>query len=145
LDLTEVQNNLGIEFKDPDLLLEALTHSSCLNEPSRGLKKHNEGLAWLGDALIHWVVSERIYSIHFSKEELTNQRKKHENEEGLAGLAVKYKLDMAMILPESQEKIGGRINQRNLHTVFEAIVGAIYKDQGFEAASEFVIYTIFMK
>ncbi len=92
MDLAEVQGQLEIEFQVPDLLREALTHASCLNEPSIGYKRHNEALAWLGDALIHWVVSEREYDGELSAEELTDQRKKYVNKTFLAGLAVKFRL-----------------------------------------------------
>ncbi|MBT6605392.1 hypothetical protein HOB36_09930 [Candidatus Bathyarchaeota archaeon] len=61
MDLGEVQMRLNVELADQDHLLEALTHSSCLNEPHMGLKKKNESLAWLGDALLYWVVSEDEY------------------------------------------------------------------------------------
>jgi hypothetical protein len=142
-DLAEAQRHIEIEFKNPNLLREALTHASCLNEPSIGYKRHNEALAWLGDALIHWVVSEREYRIELSKEELTDHRKKYVNKSILAGLAVKFRLDEALILPEGQEKIGGRTNERNLHTVFEAVVGALFRDQGFDGAKRFVLDTVF--
>jgi ribonuclease-3 len=144
MDLAEVQGQLEIEFQDPDLLREALTHASCLNEPSIGYKRHNEALAWLGDALIHWVVSEREYDGELSAEELTDQRKKYVNKTFLAGLAVKFRLGEALILPEGQEKIGGRTNERNLHTLIEAVVGAVYRDQGFEVAERFVLDTLFV-
>lgn len=144
MDLAEVQGQLEIEFQDPDLLREALTHASCLNEPSIGYKRHNEALAWLGDALIHWVVSEREYDGELSAEELTDQRKKYVNKTFLAGLAVKFRLGEALILPEGQEKIGGRTNERNLHPLIEAVVGAVYRDQGFEVAERFVLDTLFV-
>lgn len=145
MDLNSVQRQLGVEFQNSDLLLEALTHSSCLNEPSMGLKRHNGGLAWLGDALIHWLVSEKMYNGELSTKELHNRREKYKGEKFLSGLAFGFKLDKFLILPEGQENIGGRTNLRNLHTVFEAIVGAIYMDQGFEIARRFVIDTIFVK
>lgn len=145
IDLAEIQSEIGIVFKDKDLLLEALTHSSCLNEPSMGLEEHNEALAWLGDALIQWIVSEREYDGELSKEALTDQRKEYVNKKYLAGLAVEYKLDKALVLPEGQVKIRGRSNQKNLHTVFEAIVGAIYKDQGYETAKRFITNTMFVR
>ncbi len=139
MKLLKIQKALSINFRNPDFLLEALTHSSCLNEPSMGVKRHNENLAWLGDALIHWIISEREYRIELSKEELTDLRKKYVNKDHLTELSVKYGLDKALILPEGQENIDGRTNKRNLHTVFEAVVGAIYKDLGFETAKKFIL------
>ena len=145
MGFAEVQSELEIEFKNPDLLHEALTHVSCLNEPSLGYKRHNEALAWIGDALIHWVVSESVYWYERSTKELHNRREKYVNKVFLAELAVKLRLDKALIMPEGQVKEGGRANERNLHTVFEAIVGAIFKDQGFEVAERFVIDKLFVE
>jgi len=145
MDLAEVQRQLGIEFRDLNLLLEALTHSSCLNQPSIGYKRHNVALAWLGDALIHWVVSERVYCCELSKQELHNRRVEYVEEPFLSGLAVEFRLDKALIMPEGQVKEGGRTNPSNLHTVFEAVVGAIYKDQGFKVAERFVLDTLFVE
>jgi len=142
MDLTDVQRELGVEFKDPRLLLEALTHSSCLNEPSLGLKKHNESLAWLGDALIRWIVSEKVYCIKLSTEELHDCREKFLSKGFLAGRALKYRLNEAMLLTDGQVREGGRSNEKNLHTVFEAIVGAIYMDKNFEKAKEFVLTSL---
>ena len=72
----EVQNRLGLHFTDEKLLLEALTHSSCLNESKMGLHRSNENLAWLGDVVIDWVVSEALYDQELSKACLTDLRKK---------------------------------------------------------------------
>ena len=67
MDLATVQENIGVCFRDEGLLLEAVTHSSCLNEPM-GYSRHNLALAWLGDALIRWVVSENVYRGDLSKQ-----------------------------------------------------------------------------
>ena len=139
MNLDEVQSDLNIEFQDHDLLHEALTHASCMNEPNIGYKRHNEALAWLGDALIHWVVSERMYCGEPSKKELHNRRQKYVKKTFLADLAIKYRLDRGLIMPERQVKEGGRVSVNNLHTVFEAIVGAIFKDQGFKVAEDFIV------
>jgi len=141
VDLQKIQHDIEVEFCDEGLLVQALTHSSCLNEPWRGYKKSNESLAWLGDALINWVVSEHLFKPDGTKEKLTDSRKIYVNEMFLAGLSKKYGLDEALILPEGQENMGGRVNPKNLHTVFEALVGAIYRDQGFDAASRYVMKT----
>jgi ribonuclease-3 len=139
MDLDEVQERLGVEFKDTAFLLEALTHSSCLNEPQMGLRKDNESLAWVGDALVYWILSENEYREGLSTEELHNRREKHINKGYLAGRAVYYGLDFTMIMTKGEEKKGGRTNQTNLHTVFEAIVGAIYKDMNYENAKNFIL------
>ena len=139
MDLDAVQERLGVEFENPGLLIEALTHISCLNEPQMGLTKDNESLAWLGDALLYWVISEREYKLDLMPEELHNLRENFINEEYLAGRAIYYGLDEAMRITDGQVKIGGRTNQTNLHTVYEAIVGAIYRDKDYEHAKNFIL------
>ena len=138
MDLDEVQRRLGVEFKDPDLLLEALTHPSCLNEPQLGFHRSNEALAWLGDSLIEWVISESIFDPALNKGELTERRKSYVEKKYLAEHTLELGLDNDLIMPEHQVKEGGRRNQKNLHTVFEAIVGAIYKDRGYKFARDFI-------
>ena len=139
MDLDKVQERLGVVFKDRDLLLEALTHSSCLNEAQMGFHRSNEALAWLGDALINWVASEAIYNPTSSSGDLTEKRKDYVEKTILAELTKKLGLDNALIIPEHRVKERGRTNLKNLHTVFEAIVGAIYRDKDFEEAKDFVL------
>lgn len=150
MDLGEVQERLGIEFNDTDLLLEALTHSSCLTEPQQGYHRSNEALAWIGDALIGWVQSEAIFNgwLHSSEAiknpdlstgELTERRKLYVEKKYLAEHAEELGLDRALIMPEHRVKEGGRQNLKNLHTVFEAIVGAVYRDKGYTFAKDFIL------
>ena len=139
MDFDEVQVRLGVMFKDPTLLVEALTHPSCLSEPQMGFHRGNEALAWLGDTLIDWVVSEALYNPSSSIGDLTDNRKDYVEEKVLACLAKKLGLDNALIIPEHRVKQGGRTNQKNLHTVYEAVVGAIYRDKGYESAKNFVL------
>jgi ribonuclease-3 len=135
----EIQERLGVEFTDPDILFEALTHPSSLSEPQMGFHRSNEALAWLGDALIDWVVSEAIYNPTSSRGDLTEKRKRYVGEKALAELAKKLGLDNALIIPEHRVNEGGRTNQKNLHTVYEAVVGAIYRDKDFKQAKNFVL------
>ena len=139
MDLDEVQRRIGVEFKDIDLLLEALTHPSSLNGSKLGFHRSNEALAWLGDALIEWVTSETIFNPVTSKGDLSEIRKGYVEKKYLAEHAMDLGLDNALIMPEHRIKEGGRTNQENLHTVFEAIVGAIYRDKDYEQAKDFVL------
>ena len=122
MDLATLQENIGVRFDDENLLLEAVTHSSCLNE-SMGYIKHSLALAWLGDALIRWVVSEEVYRGELSTKVLHDLRERYIGEKYLAELAKDFSLDEASILPKGQKKMGGKSNLGNLHTVFEAVVG----------------------
>ena len=139
IDFEHIQSELGYKFSDVELLNEALTHSSCLNEPSFQVMQSNEALAWLGDAVIYWVVSEALYDPKLSKESLTEARKKFIEAKDQARLARKLGLDKALRMPEGQEKEGGRSNPKNLHTVYEAVVGAIYRDSGYCNAKKFCL------
>jgi ribonuclease-3 len=104
-----------------------------------GLKKDNEALAWLGDALIRWVASEKEFSDEASTKDLHNRREKYVKKGTLTGLSVGYGLDKALILPGHQEIMGGRANVTNLHTVFEAVVGAIFKEKGYDQTKQFIL------
>ena len=134
-----MQKCLGVEFKNTDHLHEALTHPSCLVERCMGFHRSNEALAWLGDALIDWVVSEAIFNPCSNTGDLTEGRKVYIKKKTLADLAKKLGLDKALIIPEHQVKEGGRKNQKNLHTVYEAVVGAIYRDRDYEHAKDFIL------
>ncbi|MBT4722688.1 ribonuclease III, partial [Candidatus Falkowbacteria bacterium] len=72
---------------------------------------------------------------------LTNSRKSKVKKEALAVLAKNLGLDKVLIIPEHRVKAGGRKNEKNLHTVYEAVVGAIYRDRGYESARDFVVRT----
>lgn len=95
--------------------------------------------------MIRWVVSEEVYQGELSTKALHDLRERYIGEKHLAGLAKDFSLDEALILPKGQEKMGGRSNLGTLHTVFEAVVGAIYRDQGYEIARDFVMNSIFKK
>ena len=102
------------------------------------LKKSNENLAWLGDALIYWVISQTLYDPDQSKQCLTEKRKPFIEEQSLAKHAKELGLDEAIYITEGEEKQGGRKNPKNLHTVYEALIGAIYLDQGYEQTKGFI-------
>ena len=104
-----------------------------------GLDKSNEALAWLGDAVVYWVYSEALYDSKLGKEKLTEERKKFINECFQAGEARRLGLDKALMMPEGQEKQGGRDSPSNLHTVYEAVVGAVYLDQGIDEVKKFLL------
>ena len=102
------------------------------------LKKSNENLAWLGDALIYWTISQTLYDPDQSNQRLTEKRKPFIEEQSLAKHAKELGLDEAIYITEGEEKQGGRKNPKNLHTVYEALIGAIYLDQGYEQTKGFI-------
>lgn len=139
LDLVSFQKKSGIYFFKEDILLEALTHSSYPNE-NRDAKgciylPHNERLAFLGDAVLGYVVGDLLFTRYpkKSKGELTTQRASIVCKESLATHAKIIDLDKAILMGKGEEtEKSGRDNIDNLHTAFEAYVGAMYLDKGIE-------------
>lgn len=132
-------------FSDPDLLTVALTHKSRAFEErsgngSTGLKEHNEKLEFLGDAVIGLVLAD-LLMVKFGTEAeggLSKKRAALVNEEKLAELARQIGLDQALQLGKGEQKTGGGSKPRILACAFEAWIGAVFRDSGFEVASKVV-------
>ena len=139
-----IEKELSISFRNKELLQQALTHSTFVNEPRNVGKGSNESLATLGDAVVGLAVvadlydkSKRTKVFHFSaKGDLTVQRSKIVNDEQLAILARKAHLDQHLLASEGQRKAG--INTTVLAQTYEALIGAIFLDLGYERAATFV-------
>lgn len=126
-------------FKNNDLFELALTHRSWNNE-NPGIRESNERLEFLGDAVLEFVVSSYIYT-KFPKEEegfLTALRANIVNTKSLAALAQTLEIGSHLFLSKGEETGGGRTNPSLLADTVEAIIGALYIDQGFEQASRFI-------
>lgn len=134
-DITQTKNN----FKNQALFEQALTHRSWLNEHSDAAG-NNERLEFLGDAVLEFAVSSRIYEQFPDKEEgfLTALRANIVNTENLAAAAKRINLGKELRLSKGEENGGGRDNASLLADTLEAIIGAIYIDQGYENARIFV-------
>lgn len=126
-------------FKNQALFEQALTHRSWINE-NPGIRETNERLEFLGDAVLEFVVSSHIYKTFLDKEEgfLTALRANIVNTKNLAQLAETLNLGSILFLSKGEEQGGGRSNQSLLADTVEAIIGALYIDQDFEAASRFI-------
>lgn len=126
-------------FKNEKLLTQALTHKSWVNE-NKGKRESNERLEFLGDAVLEIVVSDALYNEFPKKEEgyLTALRANLVNTVNLAKLAKNLKLGKEIYLSKGEEDTKGRENQSLLADTIEAIIGAIYIDQGLEKAAEFI-------
>jgi ribonuclease III len=138
-DLLEFQTKLGVSFKNPALLEQALIHRSYLNEhPKLGLE-HNERLEFLGDAVLELIVTEYLYANYKNPEgDLTNWRSALVKTESLS--AVGEALGIASLLKLSRGEAKGNDRSRALISAnaVEAVIGAIYLDQGYEGARQFV-------
>lgn len=136
----DCQKALGISFSDEPLLKQAFVHSSYLNENPDFILPSNERLEFLGDAILDFIVAERIYSEfpELPEGELTTIRSSLVCRETLAQVASLLKLGDWLVLGEGEDASGGRMRQSNLANAVEALIGAIYLDQGLVKAKEFV-------
>lgn len=137
--LQELEHKLGVHFKNHDLLLEALTHRSYLNERPDWHLNHNERLEFLGDAVLELAVTERLFKEHNEPEGvLTSWRAALVNSSMLAEISKKLDLNEYVLLSQGERKDNGRARQYILANALEAIIGAIYLDQGYEETKKFI-------
>ena len=131
-------------FKNEDLFLQALTHKSWVNE-HKNERGSNERLEFLGDAVLEFVVSSELFSRFPDKEEgyLTALRANLVNTQNLASLAQQLKVGELLLLSKGEEDGGGRENPSLLADTIEAIIGALFIDQGLETVSAFISQNIF--
>jgi len=135
----EVQDALGVVFKDEALLRQAFTHRSYLNEnPEKGLE-HNERLEFLGDAVLELVVTEHLYRTYENPEgELTSWRAAIVNTQTMALIGDELNFNDYLLLSRGEAKDVGRARQAILANTLEAVIGALYMDQGYGAAAKFI-------
>ena len=139
-ELEELAGRLGIRFKDIGLLHQALTHTSYSNE-SKIKVEHNERLEFLGDAVLELAVSTYLFT-HFpdiSEGALSRSRAFTVCDVSLAKRAGELGIGQYILFGRGERLSGGAERLTNLEDAFEAIIGAIYLDQGWEPANEFVI------
>ena len=131
---------LGLPIRDRDLLAQALVHSSWLHEHPDAARGHNERLEFLGDAVVSLAVSEALYRRHPADDEgvLSARRAAIVSTPGLARLAARLDLGSYLFLGEGEAQRGGRVRPSLLASAFEALVGAIYLDLGWEAARDWI-------
>ena len=143
-DLDSLARGLGIPFDDTGLLRLAFTHSSYANENPHAGAVSNERLEFLGDAVVGLVVAERAYRELPQHREggLTSLRAALVQDETLARVARSLGLGRFMQMGRGEDASGGRERTSNLAALFEALAGAVYLDQGFDAARGFVIRSL---
>lgn len=135
-----LEKSLNIEFINKDLLNQALTHRSYLNENPDFRLGHNERLEFLGDAVLELVVTEYLYNNYdYPEGDLTNLRAALVNRYMLADVARKFDLENYLLLSRGEAKDNGRARQYILANALEALIGAIFLDRGLEAAKEFIV------
>jgi ribonuclease-3 len=141
IDWKDCQKKLGLSFRRESLLEQAFVHLSYLNENPGFAQPSNERLEFLGDAILNFIVAEKLYE-DFPKlpeGELTEIRASLVCRDILAELASSLKLGDWLLLGRGEEANGGRAKASNLANAMEALIGALYLDQGLARARKFVL------
>ncbi|NDJ33847.1 MAG: ribonuclease III, partial [Chloroflexi bacterium] len=141
LALDDLQDHLGIRFDNLELLQRAMTHRSYVNENMELGLPDNQRLEFLGDAVLDFIAGELLFHQFPDEQEgrLTRLRAALVRTETLAAFAEECRLNEALMLGRGEEENGGRTRTSNLCDAFEALVGALYLDQGIEAASRLAV------
>lgn len=141
--IEKLAQTLQVTFHDQRLLQRAFIHRSYLNEITTTAHdlQDNERLEFLGDAIMNFIISQELYEKypHYSEGPLTNLRAALVRRETLSRLAEQLKLGQFLWLGHGEEESGGRTRMATLCDTFEALVGAIYVDQGLDAVRNFVL------
>jgi len=142
VEIEKLQSTLSVKFHDMVLLQRAFIHRSYLNEVTEATDlADNERLEFLGDSVLGFVVSEALFARYpqFQEGALTNLRAALVKRETLSRLADQLRLGDFLWLGNGEEDSGGRTRQATLCAVFEALVGALYLDQGVQAVRDFLL------
>ena len=146
MDFSKLESKIAIKFRDQDLLQSALTHRSYLNENRNHDLPHNERLEFLGDAVLELITTEYLYRNYPNPEgQLTNFRSALVNYRLLAEIAYEISLENFILLSHGEAKDTGRARQVILANALEALIGAIYLDQGTEEAKKFIETFVLVK
>jgi ribonuclease-3 len=133
------QNKLGVAFKDIQLLVTAFTHRSYVNEHRKTVSEHNERLEFLGDAVLELISTEYLFC-NFTEPEgiLTNWRSSLVRTESISAAASRYEFEPLLRLSRGEKRGTERARMQILANSYEAVVGALYLDQGYNAAQKFI-------
>lgn len=147
IELKKLQDHLKITFNDPTILLSAITHRSYLNEHREATWDHNERLEFLGDAVLELVVTDFLYKKYPEKPEgeLTAVRAALVNTVSLSVTSEQLGINEYLLMSKGESKDVGRARQYILANAFEACIGAIYLDQGYDVAKTFIADRLFAK
>jgi len=146
-NIDKLEKIVGVTFGDKIHLLTAVTHRSYLNEHKEAQQDNNERYEFLGDAVLELVITDFLFHQYPEKPEgeLTAIRAALVNTVSLSDAATKMKINEFLLLSKGESKDTGRARQYILANAFEAIIGAIYLDKGYESAKEFIASHLFDK
>lgn len=144
IDFGKFEERAGIKFNDKNLLKQAFVHRSYINENKESGLEHNERLEFLGDAVLELVITDYLYKQYPDKNEgqMTSYRSALVNATTCAEVATALDINDFLLLSKGEMKDTGRARQYILANTLEAIIGAIYLDQGYEVAKEFIYKNI---
>jgi len=139
-DFKELQKNLGIKFKNENLLKQAFVHRSYLNENPAFELGHNERLEFLGDAVLELIVTDYLYKNYpdLAEGEMTNLRAALVNAIMLSKISDKLNFNNFLLLSRGEAKEIGKGRQYILANTFEAFIGALYLDRDYSEARDFI-------
>lgn len=146
-DINRYQNfakeTLGVQFNDPNLLITAFTHRSYVNEHRKTVKEHNERLEFLGDAVLELAATEYLYK-RFKDPEgvLTNWRSALVRTESIGAASSRLGFESLLRLSRGERQGTLRARAQILANCYEAVIGALYLDQGYEAAKNFIVKSL---
>ena len=139
--LAQLERAIGVDFLDRTYLEAALAHSSFLNEQPGTFEESNERLEFLGDAILGATIAEELYRLHptWAEGELTHGRAAVVKRDTLAAVGRRLQLGEYLYLGKGEELAGGRERSNNRAAVLEALIGALFLDQGYEATRDVVL------
>ncbi|MHB8651720.1 MAG: ribonuclease III [Minisyncoccota bacterium] len=145
IDFSKFETHIGVSFFDKKLLMQAFTHRSYINEHRESGMEHNERLEFLGDAVLELSITDFLYKKYPEENEgeLTSYRAALVNANTIGDAAKKLGMDEFLLLSKGESKDQGKGRQYILANTFEAVIGALYLDQGYAAADEFIRTTLF--
>jgi ribonuclease-3 len=147
IQFEDFEKKTKIVFKDKNLLKQSFVHRSYINEnPSTGIS-HNERLEFLGDAVIELIVTDYLYKKYptFTEGELTAVRSALVNAIIISGVALEIGMNDYLLLSKGESKDMGKARQYILANTYEAYVGAVYLDQGYDVAEKFITKNLLHK
>jgi ribonuclease-3 len=144
IDLTTLEERIGVSFKNKDLLMQAFIHRSYINENPKFKLSHNERLEFLGDAVLELVATDYLYKKfpESPEGELTAYRSSLVNATIIAEIAGELAMNDYLFLSKGESRDTGKARQYILANTYEALIGALYLDQGYDVAAKFIIDTL---
>ncbi|MFA6397740.1 MAG: ribonuclease III, partial [Candidatus Paceibacterota bacterium] len=145
IDFSKFEEKTGIFFKNKDLLKQAFIHRSYINENPKINSAHNERLEFLGDAVLELITTEYLYAKYenVTEGDLTSYRSALVNAVIISKVASDLEMNDFLLLSKGESKDTGKARQYILANTYEAYVGALYLDQGYDACKGFITSNLF--